>query len=321
MSTIPTTFKRLRIPYTVIGGSRGVTNRRFPVSLSLLLLNRGGRLYKHSFISELEQIGFDEIISIEGPAVSYDVESLARQFPSIRFIVLHEAASRGEQINLGMGEANGEFVFVMWNDMRIASASISSRLVDRIREQKALCAVPLLQNSKVETVPSIMAPAFYRKLLKVLALPPSADGTVSLFPFDFTGVYSKELFILSGGYDHNLTNPYWQKMDFGFRVYMWGEKIVCNTSLRLGYLGEVPSEDSTPDESYKMFFLKNLSIRYNADSGSLPYSRFVSYWLKSGSFFAALREFRNVRKWVEINKFRFKQDARSITELWEVPEV
>ena len=305
----------------MVGGNRAVRARKFPVSLSLLLLNRGGRLYKHSFIAELERVGFDEIISIEGPPnVAYDVESLAREFPGIRFLVLHEAASRGEQINLGMGEAAGEYVFVMWNDMRVSQTASTARLMERLHEQQALCTVPLLQNARLESVPSIMAPAFYRKRLQVLSLPPASDGTLTLFPFDFCGIYCKERFILSGGYDHNLANPYWQKMDFGFRVYMWGEKIACSTSLRVGYLGGVPAEVTTPDESYKIFFLKNLSIRFSEDTGALPYSHFASYWIRSGGFLSSLRDFRAVRRWVAINKFRFKQDARGVTELWEVNE-
>ncbi|HUX19740.1 MAG TPA: hypothetical protein VMW69_00785 [Spirochaetia bacterium] len=295
--------------------------RKFPVALTLLLLNRGGRLYKNTFFTELERLGFSEILSVEGPAVSYDVETLARKFTSIRFLVLHEAASRGEQINIGMDEANGEYVFVMWNDMKIAPASMTSRLIERVRENGSLCTVPLIQNQKLETIPTIMAPAFYNKMLKVLPLQPTADGMMSLFPFDYSGIYSKERFVLTGGYDYGLQSPYWQKMDFGFRSYMWGEKIGCNTSLRMSYLGEVPSEDATPDESYKYFFLKNLSIRFSADTGTLPYARFPEYWLKSGGFFGAMHEFRRARRWVEINKFRFKQDARGITELWEVPEV
>ena len=205
--------------------------------------------------------------------------------------------------------------------MRLSPSSLSERLVERLREQKLLCAVPLLQNPRLETVPSIMAPAFHGKLLKVLALQPSADGMMSLFPFDYCGIYSKEKFVVIGGYDQSMVSPYWQKMDFGFRSFMWGEKILCNTSLRMSYSGEVSSEDATPDESYKFFFLKNLSIRFTGDSGALPMSRFFSYFPKAGGLISGLREFSEVRKWVEVNRYRFKQDARSITELWELPEL
>jgi len=321
MSTIPSTSKRLSVPYTVVGGGRSGRARRFPTPLTLLLLNRGGRFFKHAFFEELTRLGAEEIISIEGPTASYEIENLSRDFPTIKFMVLHEPTSRGEQINMGVEEAKGELVFVIWNDMKLSSSSISARIVERIRESDCLCTVPLVQNARLETVPTIMAPAFYNKLLKVLALQPSSDGIMSLFPFDYCGIYNKERFILVGGYDSSLATPYWQKMDFGFRSYMWGEKIHCSTALHVSYSGELPSEDSTPDEGYKMFFLKNLSVRFTGDSGILPRSRFFPYILRTGGAMSALKAFRRARAWVETNRFRFKQDARSVTDLWEVPEL
>ncbi|MEW5815807.1 MAG: hypothetical protein AB1798_10500, partial [Spirochaetota bacterium] len=104
----------------------------------------------------------------------------------------------------------------------------------------------------------------------------------------------------------------------GFRGHMWGEKIVCNLAFRLTYTADIPAEDTTPDESYKIFYLKNLSIRFNNDAGVLPVSRFVPYLFRAGGLiFDTIREFREVRKWVKLNRFRFKLDARSVTELWE----
>ncbi len=321
MSTIPSTSKRLTVPYTVVGGGRSGRARRFPTPLTVLLLNRGGRFFKHAFFEELARLGAEEIISIEGPTASYEIENLSRDFPSIKFMVLHEATSRGEQINMGVEEAKGELVFVVWNNMKLPSSSIAARILERIRESDCLCSVPLMQNARFETMPTIMAPAFYNKLLKVLALQPSSDGMMSLFPFDYCGVYNKERFILVGGYDSTLTNPYWQKMDFGFRSYMWGEKILCSTALHVSYAGELPSEDSTPNDDYRLFYLKNLSVRFTGDSGTLPRSRLFPYFFRAGGYLNALRSFRQARAWVEVNRFRFKQDARSVTELWEVPEV
>ena len=87
------------------------------------------------------------------------------------------------------------------------------------------------------------------------------------------------------------------------------------------YHGEAPVEDTTREQSYKLFYLKNLAIRFSRDSGALPRSRFLRYVLNSGGdVFTSAREFVNVRKWVEVNRYRFKQDARSVTELWESPE-
>ena len=322
MNTIPTTSKQFRIPYTVAGGQKGDRVRKSPVLLSLLLLNRGGRPFRQEILKELKTLGFDEIISIEGPQINYDVESLALKFPNIRFLLLHQQVSRGEQINMGIEEAKGRFVFVLWNDIRIAPSSLSRRLLEKIQEEEVLCVVPLIKNQRQETLPTVQAPAFDRKRLRVLPLQPNSDGMVNLFPFDYLGIYHRGRFLLTGGFDYSIKNPWWQKLDFGFRSFMWGEKILCSTALRVSYLGDVPSEDTTPDSGYKRFFLKNLSIRFTGDSGVLPGSRFLPFAFRSGGgIFSAYKEFKAAQKWVEINTFRFQQDARGITELWEVPEV
>ncbi len=322
MSTIPTTFRRPRIPYTIVGGARGTESGAPFAGVTLCLLNRGGRLYRPELYADMVNLGFAEIVSIEGPSDSYDIENLSLKFPSIRFLLLHDKATPGEMVNIGIDEARENYVLVIWNDMRIAPASLSFKLLERSASLKALCVVPILQNHRNETIPSIQAPAFYGRHLKMVPMAPSADGVVSLFPFDFCGLYDKERFILSGGFDHSLENPYWQKMDFGFRSFMWGERILCNTALRFTYISEPAHEDTTPDESYRIFFLKNLAVRHAGDAGVIPGRLFLSYYMKSGvGFPTALREFKEVREWVRINTYRFRQDARGVTELWEIPDV
>ena len=148
---------------------------------------------------------------------------------------------------------------------------------------------------------------------------PSSNMVESLYPFDYTGIYNKTRFLLTGGFDYTIMNSYWQKMDFGFRSHMWGERIVCNTTLKVSYLGKEIPEDTTPDESYKLFYLKNLSLRYTGDAATLSSWKFLRFYIKSGSpFFSALKDFKEVKKWVSINKYRFICDALSITDLWEI---
>ncbi len=321
MSIIPTTSKRLRVPYTVVGGQKTQRMQKYPSSISLLLLNRGGRPYRSDNLIEFRKAGFDEILSIEGPSASYDVEALSRRFPFVRFLLLQKEISTGEQVNIGIEESKSRSVFVTWNDMKIPPSSISVQVISAVKKQNVLCTAPVLQNSRSVTIPSVQCPAFNKIHLKVIPLQPSTDGLDTLFPYDFCGVYNKEKFLQLGGFDHSLGNAYWQKMDFGFRSHMWGERIICNTALKMRYLIDVHPEDTTRDESYKRFFLKNLSIRFTNDYGTIPVSRFLRFYFRSGTgFFAAVKEFRKVREWVSINKYRFKRDARSITELWEVPD-
>ena len=170
-------------------------------------------------------------------------------------------------------------------------------------------------------MPTVQAPAFYNKQLRVVSLQPVKAATPTIYPFDYCGIYNKERFTLTGGFDYLLTGAYWQKLDFGFRAYMWGEQIVCDTAFRVSYHGEAPVENTTREQSYKLFYLKNLAIRFSRDFGTLPRSRLLPYLFNSGGdFFTSLREFFKVRNWVEVNKYRFRQDARSVTELWESPE-
>ena len=321
MNTIPTTSKRVRIPYTVVGGEKFDKKQRPLNPISMVILNRSGRLYKADIAAQLDKCGIHEIFSVEGPAVSYDIENLSVKYPRIRFILLHEEASPGEKINIAVEEAHSSLVLVIWDDVKIQQPIVSAKLVQKIDDADILCTVPLLQDSKRETVPSIVAPAFYRKKLKCLHLLPQSDGMDTICPFDYIGIYKKGLFIQSGGYDGTITTPHWQKLDFGFRSHMWGGQIRCNTSFLLQYLGNIPVENENVSDDYRHFFLKNLAIRFNGDTGSLPRTRFLSYWLKSGAgFIRSLEEFRKVREWVELNEYRFKQDARSVTELWVVDE-
>jgi hypothetical protein len=107
-------------------------------------------------------------------------------------------------------------------------------------------------------------------------------------------------------------------MDFGFRAHLWGEEILSTQLIRISYDGEIPPEDSTTEKSYRQFYLKNLAPIFRGDSAFLPLRRFPGYyWNTKGDPFAVWKEFSEARRWVKDNCFRFKSDARSITELWD----
>lgn len=318
MSTIPTTSNKVRLPYTIVGSKKNDKSLVLSSALSILVLNRGGRPFKAEYLKELQKLGSAEILSVEGASPGYDIETLSKKFKGVKFLLFHREVSIGEQINIGLKESSGRNVLVLWNDMK-PGYFMSPRFLDNVDNSNALCSVPVLQNNKLEIIPSIKAPAFYHKKLKVLSLMPSANLMESLYPFDYTGIYKKEKFFLTGGYDYTITNKYWQKLDFGFRAHMWGENIVCNTGLKISYLGANPFEDTTVNESYRLFYLKNLSLRFSGDAAYISKWKFISYYLKSGSsFLEALKDYRAVKEWVQVNRYRFTCDALSITDLWEV---
>jgi hypothetical protein len=170
-------------------------------------------------------------------------------------------------------------------------------------------------------VPSIQVPAVIRGRLKVIPWPPKQAGMRSLYPFDYSGLYNRGRFLLTGGYDPLITTPHWQKLDFGVRSFLWGETIQWDSSLRMSYTAEQSPEDSTPDASYKHFYLKNMAVRFNGEIGFLPRRRLLGYARRSGSgLFESVREFRDIQRWVSENRFRFKSDVPGLVAHWEMPE-
>ncbi|MDR2184421.1 MAG: hypothetical protein LBO80_01955 [Treponema sp.] len=330
MSTIPTTFNVTVPAYTAVGGSR----RGASTGLSAVLLNRGGRYPRRTLFQELEKTGFDYIVSIEGPQERYDLEELSGRFPFVRFILLKEQVSPGEQINLAAAELTSPLFFVLWNDLRLlhggGAAKMAERLVNSPEElagekkaapYKRLCTVPVIQNSHFESLPTLIAPAFYRHTIKILPFVPLRERVPSLYPFDGVGIYDRDRFIRLGGFDATLKSPFWQLMDFGFRAHLWGEEISCTQLIRLSYDGEVPAGDSTAEESHRRFYLKNLAPVFRGDSAFIPLRRFPAYlWRTGGDPFAAWGDFIEGRRWVRTNRYRFRSDARRITELWDTSE-
>lgn len=317
MNTIPLTLDAYRPTYTVLGGGRGSScSEGFPVSV--LLLNRGPRLFRAAVIQDLVKVGFDSIVSVEGASDSPELESLASRFPQVRFVCMQEEATIGVRINIGIRESCAPYVLVLWNDMRLATSALSSRFFDRVTELDVACLVPTIGDAAGSIVPSLSNPAQSGSAFRIVQLPPRKDGEKSLYPFDSCGIYSRERFTLLGGFDWTIANPYWQKVDFGMRAWLWGETIQYAQALRLNYDGAPPVENTTPDADYGKFWLKNLAPVYRGDHAALPGSRFLSYLVRSRKGpKTALDEFNAACAWVGASSFRFKQDAARLADLWD----
>ena len=85
--------------------------------------------------------------------------------------------------------------------------------------------VPVARNTRMEPIPSWQSPAWKRRRLSLSFRIPQKEGEPTLFPFDFCGIYNREKFAQSGGFDPAIANPYWQKLDFGVRCFLWGEHL------------------------------------------------------------------------------------------------
>lgn len=317
MNTIPTMLSDSAVPYTVVGGTRGASASGVPVSL--VILDRGPKLFRAESLRDFDHLGFDSITCVEEQGEElFDIESLCQRFPKLRFILLGAKADTGTRINIAIRESASPFVFVLWNDMSIATAGLSGRFLERIVEKDRVCLAPFLSGPDGGLLPVSATPALQGSSLRILPLSAAKEGARSLYPFDYCGIYSRERFILLGGYDGRLSNSFWQRLDFGFRAWLWGEEIRLSQSLRVAYEEGPPQDDSTVDADYRWFWLKNIAPRHRGDSSVLPRSRFIDYILsRKGGLVGALNEFRAARAWVELNRFRFREDAERLVELWE----
>ena len=321
MNTIPKTFNDGLPSYTAVGGNE----RKASTGLSAVILNRGERYPRYGLFEELGKIGFDYVISMESLYTRYDLEALSLSFPFVRFISLKESVTPGEEINLAAAELSSPLFFVFWNDLRILRGGNAERMAERLftTEQesascKRLCTVPLIQDGRSETMPTLIAPAFFpgdrQKTIRTVPCIPGKEGLSSLYPFDGIGIYDRERFIRMGGFDPSIKNFYWQLMDFGFRSTLWGEEIAATMLIKLSYEGAVPMEDSTAGESYRSFYLKNIAPVFRGDYAHIPLARFPGYFRKRGEFFTAWKEFHAARDWVKTNRYRFVTDARTAVE-------
>jgi len=329
MNIIPTIFNEIITPYTAVGGKERIAS----TGISAVVLNPPG-LPRRAFFQELEKTGFDNIISIESCVPHYDIEELSGRFPFVRFILPEKELNFGEQINLAASEIESPLFFVLRSDMKIIAGGTARRMAERLSASqdetdnkeintgfKRLCTIPLIMNSNYEALPSLIAPMTKNRKIRTFFLDGQNEGDLSLYPFDGIGIYDRQRFINSGGFDTTLKQTHWQLMDFGFRAHLWGEEISLNLHFKLAYENELPLEDYSQGESYKRFYLKNIAPVFRNDHAHLPLYRFPGFLLKSGEdIISARNEFKEVRKWVTINKYRWKSDARAVINKWNAQE-
>ena len=155
--------------------------------------------------------------------------------------------------------------------------------------------------------------------MEISSLSPTREGLPSLYPFDGVGIYDRNRFIKLGGFDGTIQSSYWQLMDFGFRAHLWGEEIAVTQALKLSYEASFPAVDESPGADYCRFYLKNLAPVFQGDHASLPLRRFPGYLFQApGGFFSAWEDFSECRRWVHVNRFRWRRDPKTFAKHWDL---
>jgi len=331
MSIIPLTFNEAlqTLPsYTVVGGRERLAS----TGLSAVLLNRSKRYTRRNLFYDLEKTGFDTVISIEPSPPAYDIDELSAHFPFVRFILLQQPLSLGEQINLAVSELDTPLFFVLWNDLKIITGGAARRMAERLIRTnggaesngeksvyKRLCTVPVIQTSRLDTLPTLMVPALDYHKMQTKFLFPTSEGLPSLYPFDGVGIYDRERFIRLAGFDGIFKSSYWQLMDFGFRACLWGEEISSTQALKLSYESDFPTEINSDDPNYNRFYLKNLAPVFQGDCAHLPLRRFPGFLVRTDDgILHAWEHFSESRRWVDANSFRWRCDPKTIVKRWDI---
>lgn len=296
---------------------RGPTPSRFDFPVSLVVLCRGPWVFRPQVVAEFNEFGFPEILLVEDCRPRYDADSLLARFPSLRILIPLTSTSPGALINEAAREVRGEKFLVLWDDQSLPEPGLSSRIQRLWQDSVSVALVPERRDPRGFDLPCVQVPGLEKDRLKILALGTDQESVDTLFPSDFTALYDRFRFLQTGGYDGDMRNSFWQKVDWGLRSRLWGESLTVTKPFRVDYRSDPPIEDQTPDRSYPRFYLRNLAVRHAGDHGFLPFTRFWSHARRAGlPFTDSLAVFLQERAWVQTHRYRFQSDARLLTELW-----
>ncbi|MGI9255682.1 MAG: hypothetical protein ACR2PY_01960 [Salinispira sp.] len=319
MSGIPTIFD-IRKNYTVLG--RGPENRISRFGLSVLQLVRDRKYQRTEDIRKIASRNFSDVIVMLPRDNILPYEELVSEFSNLRLILFdphfYRQSSIGALINAGIVEARCEFVALVWNGVNIV---FDMKLLQHM-DRETLCYLPYIQDNKGRIIPSFFVPTPTKEgrkehFVEPQPILPSENENQSLFPCDYSGIYVKERFTRCGGFDAHMNNPYWQKLEFGYRARLWGERLQHLPGLKIEYAEELQPEETTPDEDYLRFYLRILAVLYTGDYAKLPIKKFWPYFRAGNCGIpAALRNFMRERHWIKKHAYNYRFDARQMVELW-----
>lgn len=315
MTFIPSTFNERQINCTVVGGREN--NSENSLNISVILLNTRGSHFKLNIFENLIACNFRSIISVEPDAKNFSLDDTAKKFPDVKFIIPLEKATDGELVNLAMSEVTASYALVLRDNLYIPSGIILQNLAERLTKDDVYCIVPRLLDSNKNGIPVQFIPSVEKTHFAVETSGSVADGTKTIFPYDYIGLYNRKKFIQLGGFDYTIQSPYWQNLDLGLRSWLWGEQTRLTTMLHFAYMDEISLNEKEVNLDYLRYHLKNELPRYKFDHAYLSKFSFLQFKINSScGLLEARRMFTDARKWVEKNKYKFKMDLASFVENW-----
>ncbi len=315
MNTIPLTFSEHQISRMELGGQ--INTSQSLLNISVVLLNSSGSHLRTQVLENLISSGFKSVISVEPNSESFNLEDMTQHFPTVKFIIPQEPCTDGELINMCMGEVDTKWVMVLRDSLYIPQALITKNLLENITKSDCYCIVPRFSLESGESISISVEPHAYKGHFKMVQTMSISDEMQTLFPYDYMGIYDREKFILLGGFDYTIKNPYWQNADLAIRSWLWGERTEITTKLSIQFLNEPLPVDVRNDLGYLRFYLKNLAPIFKIDHAEISNLSFFHFFIRSScGIFEAISQFKEAKKWVQKCKYRFKFDAQYLIENW-----
>jgi len=320
MNTIHTTSEKL-VDYTILGGQNKADNDEN--GITLVLLKRRGRIFRKDIFLKFYEMGFSNILSFEDNQSSWDMEELTDYYPDLRFVLFRDKdVSTGHKINIAVQESVSDWIFVLWDDIKLEPLNpLCKTWIKGFDKNNTACIIPKVLNHDKDELPFLTSPMHHGKRFKTVSMKSDSGLKYSLFPYDYCGLYNRKLYPMFSGFDPEIKQPFWQKLDFGLRIYLWGGNIRYNSRIIIRYEYEPVPDDNTVTDDYLKFYLKNLAYEILKGEAVLRRRKLLRISFTSKiSPVKLLKRFRKTQTWIKENRLRFKNDPETAINMWGVGE-
>ncbi len=230
-----------------------------PLSIAIIAVDDGELLidaisyYEGTFSSPLYILMFEEMGNIS---------QLRMSFPSISFIVFNQPLSTATMINVMANECYTTYFFVTRSDLHVIDCDLDSIIAQFNKGPKPALITPLLVNKNEEPIPVVQVPHKEGHVINPLPFFPTHEKESTLYPYLGLGMYERALFQRLRGYDELIIGEYWQFLDFGLRVWLFGYTIYTHSFIKLKFpFRQLIIENRSETASMKRVLTKALGVR------------------------------------------------------------
>jgi len=214
------------------------------VLISVLIVNWNGASLLRSCLDALKNQTFKdfEIILIDNGSTDDSATMVIDNYPEVQLIVLPENRGFAGGNNLAAGEAKGEWLVLLNNDV-IAESSWLATLAVAAESNKGFAGFASCQLSYED--PEILDGAgddyhcsgrVWRRGVGERFGPPWNEKMEVFSPCGATAMYKKDIFMSCGGFDEDFF-CYLEDVDLGFRLRLLGHRFLYVPEARVRHVG------------------------------------------------------------------------------------